>query len=121
MTSIREMTASDRRYVVPTWARSSPWNHLTLAERFARVDRILARTGVSVVCLAEGTTVHAWAARDTRGLLYVYVPPELQANGLARELVAHLGGYQDDQTKRRMHRAAEQAAARRARAGKRAA
>lgn len=115
------MTASDRRYVVPTWARSSPWSQLTLPERFARVDRILARGGIRVVCKAEGTTVHAWAARDARGLLYVYVPPELQTNGLARELITHLGGYPDEQTKRRVHRAAEQAAARRERAKRKAA
>lgn len=116
------MTASDRRYVVPTWARSASWDRLTLAERFARVDRILARPGVRVAVKAEGTTVHAWAARDTRGLLYVYVPPELQQHGLARELVTFLcGGYPDSQTQRRIQRAAILAAARRERTRRKAA
>lgn len=94
MTALREMTASDRRFVVPTWANGARWRRLTRPERFARVDSIIGRC--RVVVLANGATVHAWAAGAGGKLWYAYVPPELRGEGLARRVVTELlGGYPD--------------------------
>ena len=90
----REMTERDRRYVVPTWANSSRYDDLTRSERFRLVDRILD-TGARVVCLAtDERTVHAWACASGETLHYVYVPPELRGEGLARRCITLvLGDY----------------------------
>lgn len=90
------MSASDRRFVAPTWALGAKWKGLTKDERFRRVDRILDDEGTRVVVLAVGRTVHAWAAGIGTRLLYVYVPPELRGEGLARRVITELiGGYPD--------------------------
>lgn len=88
------MTARDRRYVVPTWAQSSHYDGLPKAARFRLVDRVLD-DGARVVCLAtDERTVHAWAAGAVDVLHYVYVPPELRGEGLARRAIsALLGSY----------------------------
>ena len=113
MTELREMTASDRRFVVPTWALGAPWRGLTKQERFVRVDKLLSVQGARVVCLVTGETVQAWAACNGRELLYAYVPPELREHGLARRLITHLfGGYPDETTHQRVRRAAEASVAR---------
>jgi len=89
------MTASDRRFVVPTWAQGARWSGLSKHERFARVDGHLAK-GCRVVVLANGPTVHAWAAGAAGRLYYAYVPPELRGEGLGRRVItALLGGYPD--------------------------
>lgn len=87
----REMTERDRRYVVPTWAQSSHYDGHDKRGRFALVDRIIDE-GARVVCLAAGTTVHAWAAGEAGALHYVYVPPELRNKGIARRAVSALFG-----------------------------
>ncbi len=87
----REMTDKDRRYVVPTWAQSSRYKGLAKHERFALVDRLLD-SGTSVLVLATGTTVHAWAAGLGDVLHYVYCPPELRGEGLARRAITELIG-----------------------------
>ena len=73
----REMTASDRRFVVPTWALSSKYDGMSKHQRFKLVDRILDG-GARCIVLAEGATVHAWACGAEDALHYVYVPPELR-------------------------------------------
>lgn len=89
------MTASDRRFVVPTWAQGARWRGLSKDERFARVDRTLA-AGCRVVVLANGPTVHAWAAGADGKLFYAYVPPELRGEGLGRRVITSLlGAYPD--------------------------
>ena len=107
---VREMTARDRRYVVPTWARSSRYDGLRLPERFALVDRILDGGARCVVLATDDRTVHAWACADTYEgvrkwspdgefpllLHYAYVPPELRGNGLARRLITELLGEYPD-------------------------
>lgn len=91
---LRAMTETDRRFVVPTWAYGAKWKGLSLGEKFARVDSILADEGTRVVCLAGGSTVHAWAAGIGTRLHYAYVPPDLRGEGLARKVIASLlGGY----------------------------
>ncbi len=89
----RPMSPRDRRYVVPTWAQSARYG-LHKRKRFALVDRILD-LGTPVVCLAsDELTVHAWACGIAGTLHYVYVPPELRGNGLARRVItAAVGGY----------------------------
>ncbi len=91
---LRAMTPRDRRYVVPTWACSSRYDGLRKRGRFALVDRALD-DGTPVVCLAsDDLTVHAWACGESGTLHYVYVPPELRGNGLARRVItAVLGSY----------------------------
>lgn len=92
--ALRAMTASDRRFVVPTWAYGAKWKGLSLNEKFARVDGILAEEGTRVVCLAGGSTVHAWASGIGTRLHYAYVPPDLRGEGLARKVITELlGGY----------------------------
>jgi hypothetical protein len=88
-TELREMTALDRRFVVPTWALGARWKGLTKQERFARVDRML-EAGARVVVLANDVTVHAWAAGQNGVLFYAYVPPELRGEGLARQVITKL-------------------------------
>lgn len=89
----REMTASDRRFVVPTWALSSTYDGLTKPERFKLVDRILD-SGARCIVLAQDVTVHAWACGTGDTLHYAYVPPELRGHGLAARVMAlALGGY----------------------------
>jgi GNAT superfamily N-acetyltransferase len=88
----REMTARDRRFVVPTWAHNSSYDGKTLPERFDLVDRTIDG-GCRVVCLATSDIcVHAWAAGDGDALHYVYVPPELRKKGLARRAITALFG-----------------------------
>lgn len=88
----REMTASDRRYVVPTWAR----NGMTGPDRMAKVDAILD-AGARVVVLASGPTVHTFAAARGDELLFVYVPFALRGLRLARRTVTELlGDYPAD-------------------------
>ncbi len=88
----RAMTASDRRFVVPTWAQSSTYDDLRLSERFALVDRILDDLRADVVVLANDRTVHVWAAGHAGALDYVYVPPKLRGHGLARRVITSLFG-----------------------------
>lgn len=87
----REMTAGDRRFVVPTWAQSSRYDGLSKADRFDLVDRLLDGSARCVV-LASDRTVHAWACGDVDTLHYVYVPPELRGHGLARRVITALFG-----------------------------
>lgn len=95
------MTASDRRFVVPTWALSARFPRgLSNAERRTRVDRILSRNGVRVVCIVTGNTVHAWVAgeslRGRRWLLHAYASPDVRSNGLTHQAIVELfGGYPD--------------------------
>lgn len=101
--ALRAMTETDRRFVVPTWAYGAKWKGLSLCEKFARVDSILADEGTRVVCLAGGSTVHAWAAGIGSRLHYAYVPAwtevdgmrePLRRLGLARKVITELlGGY----------------------------
>lgn len=88
----RAMTASDRRFVVPTWARSSTYDGLRLPEKFALVDRILDELRADVVVLATDRTVHVWAAGHAGALDYVYVPPDLRGHGFARRAITALFG-----------------------------
>lgn len=83
----REMTATDRRFVVPTWALSSTYDGLSKHQRFKLVDRIIDG-GARCIVLAEGPTVHAWACGTEDALHYVYVPPELRGHGLAAKTIA---------------------------------
>lgn len=91
---MRPMSPRDRRYVVPTWAQSARYDGLRKRARFSLVDRMLDE-GAPVVCLAsDELTVHAWACGESATLHYVYVPPELRGNGLARRVIsALLGSY----------------------------
>jgi GNAT superfamily N-acetyltransferase len=89
----REMTASDRRFVVPTWALSSRYDGFSKPARFRLVDRVLDARARCIV-LAEDATVHAWACGSEDALHYVYVPPELRGHGIAAKLIALvLGSY----------------------------
>ncbi len=90
------MTARDRRYVVPTWAKSSRYDGLKLDERFKLIDRILG-SGVRVLVLAsDERTVHAWACGGHDTLDYCYVPPELRRSGFARDVITRLFGHYPD-------------------------
>ncbi len=92
----RPMSARDRRYVVPTWANSARYRGMRKRHRFSLVDRIIDGGALVVVLASDELTVHAWAASDGESLHYVYVPPELRGNGLARRIIAAtLGGYPD--------------------------
>lgn len=89
----RAMTASDRRFVAPTWALSSTYDGLTKPERFKLVDRILD-SGARCIVLAEDSTVHAWACASLGALHYAYVGPEIRRRGLgARAIALALDGY----------------------------
>jgi GNAT superfamily N-acetyltransferase len=91
--NVREMTASDRRFVAPTWALSSRYEGMSKAARFRLVDRVLDG-GARCIVLAEGATVHAWACGAEDALHYAYVPPELRGHGIAAKLIALvLGSY----------------------------
>ena len=86
----RSMTPGDRRFVVPTWAKSSRYDGLYLRERFELIDRILD-TGARVSVLStDGRSVHAWACGSDDTLHYVYVPPELRGHGIGRRAIAHV-------------------------------
>jgi hypothetical protein len=87
----REMTALDRRFVVPTWARSAQYG-LSMPEQFRIVDRTLDAGARVLVMATDERTVHAWLAYDDDVMHYVYVPPELRGNGLARALTAKAFG-----------------------------
>ncbi len=88
------MSALDRRYVAPTWGHSSSYPGLRKRERFALVDRILNEGAKVFVLATNDITVHAWAAGDGEALHFVYVPPGLRGNGLARRAItALLGSY----------------------------
>lgn len=87
------MTASDRRFVVPTWALSSTYDGLTKPERFKLVDRILD-SGARCIVLAGGPTVHAYACASGGALHYAYTAPDLRKHGLAARAIAlALHGY----------------------------
>lgn len=89
----REMSPSDRRFVVPTWSLSSTYGGLSKPQRFKLVDRILDG-GARCIVLAEDATVHAWACGAEDALHYAYVPPELRGHGIAAKLIAFvLGSY----------------------------
>lgn len=89
----REMTAEDRRYVVPTWAQSSRYAGLSLRRRFSLVDAVLD-SRPRVVVLARERTVHAWACGDEDALHFVYIPIHLRGFGLAKRVLTELlGGY----------------------------
>lgn len=92
---VRKMMLHDRPYVVSTWGRSSSYRGMRARTRFKLIDRMMDTTS-RVVCLATGDTVHAWAAGSLGVLDYVYVPPELRGNGLARQVITELlGDYPD--------------------------
>lgn len=87
---MREMTSSDRRFVVPTWARAASYG-VELARRFDLVDALLTRS--RVLCIAtDERTVHAWCSGLGDVLHFVYVAPELRRGGLARMLLAEMFG-----------------------------
>lgn len=88
----REMTVCDRRYVVPTWAHGASYNGMSKRDRFALVDRILDGGARCIVLATDERTVHAWACGDGDVLHYVYVPPELRREGLARRAITALFG-----------------------------
>lgn len=92
---VSEFYKKDRAYVVNTWARSASYRGLGLRDTYRLVDRMLDNPHVRVMCLVTGRTVHAWVAGELDGTLhYVYVPPELRGQGIARKaIVALLGSY----------------------------
>ncbi len=84
------MQPSDRAYIASTWARGSRYG-LRTREAFRFVNHLLDIA--NVVVLANGRTVHAWAAGNSSDVLhYVYVPPELRGNGLAKHAITELLG-----------------------------
>ncbi len=88
----REMTASDRRFVVPTWVRGSHYA-VPMSRRWRLVDRMLDEERVRVVVLATNDlAVHGWAAGSEGVLHFAYVPPELRGAGLAARAIATLLG-----------------------------
>ncbi len=91
---VRPMQQTDRPFVACTWARGSRYG-LKTREAFQFVNGLLDTA--KVVVLANGRTVHAWAAGHSSDVLhYVYVPPELRGNGLARQVITELlGSYPD--------------------------
>ncbi len=94
--NFREMTARDRRFVVPTWALGSRYDGLLKHDRFTLVDRILDRGARCVVAGSESGAVHAWACAEGDLLHYVYVPFDLRGEGLARKVITHLFGRYPD-------------------------
>ena len=94
---IRAWRPEDRRFVVPTWARS--WHRSPKRRDYESIDRILNEPSTRVLVLASDAasrTIHAWVAGTTDALHYVYVPMELRGNGVARDLITKLlGGYPD--------------------------
>lgn len=85
------MQPEHRGYVCSTWARGQRLG-LRIGPAFRIVNRIVDAS--TVLVLASGPTVHAWACGDAELLHYAYVPPELRQRGLARQLItAVLGGY----------------------------
>lgn len=96
--SWRPMMRQDRPYVVNTWAKSAHYPGLTLRQTFKLVDRLLDSKAVRVWCLVTGKTVHAWVAGEAGGriLHYVYVPPELRRQGVAKRAITALFGTYPD-------------------------
>lgn len=90
MTPIVTMLPRHRAYVASTWARGQRYG-LRTREAFRFVNRVLD-SGVDVVCLANDSTVHAWACAGPDALHYVYVPPELRREGIAKRLITSLLG-----------------------------
>lgn len=85
------MQREHRGYVCSTWARGQRLG-LRTGPAFRLVNRIIDASTVLVI--AAGPTVHAWACGDGDVLHYAYVPPELRERGMARELItALLGSY----------------------------
>lgn len=97
MISPREMTARDRRFVVPTWVHGSAYD-IPIARRWRLVDRLLDSGRTRVIVLATNDiTVHAWAAASDGVLHFAYVPPELRRKGMASKAIAlALGEYPFD-------------------------
>lgn len=99
----RPMRPEDRRFVVPTWVRSLAHTRrgeertATLRRYWDIVDRILDAPATRVMVLASdeaARTLHAWAAATGDVLHYAYVPPELRAQGFARQVITSaLGSY----------------------------
>jgi hypothetical protein len=92
----REMTARDRRFVVPTWARSARYDGMRMPERFKLVDRILASDVRVLVLASDDITVHAWACGGHDVLHFAYCPPELRGCGFARDAITRLFGHYPD-------------------------
>lgn len=90
----REMTARDRRFVVPTWVRGSSYR-VPLVRRWSLVDRMIDEEQVRVIVLATNdVTQHAWAAVSDGVLHFAYVAHELRGKGIgARAIAAALGEY----------------------------
>lgn len=87
----RIMLPSDRGFVVGTWANGARYR-MRRSERFQLVNRILDAGARVIVLGTTGTAVHGWAAGDGARLHYVYVPPELRGQGLARQAITELLG-----------------------------
>lgn len=83
------MQPEHRGYVCSTWARGQRLG-LRIGPAFRLVNRIIDSS--TVLVLAHGPTVHAWACGDGELLHYAYVPPELRGRGLTRQLVTALCG-----------------------------
>ena len=89
------MTDSDRAYVVSTWGHEARIPGVARRDRFKQIDAVLDG-GARVVVLAEGPTVHAWAAARGSDVLFVYVPFLLRGHRLARRaVIALIDGYPD--------------------------
>ncbi|HYE92348.1 MAG TPA: hypothetical protein VEA38_15065 [Terriglobales bacterium] len=106
MIRVRQATADDRRFIVPTWVRSfadyAPKQGCGSRAKVLRahwriVDAILdnPETRTMVLCSEDSErTLHAWASGTADALHYVYVPPELRGHGFARRVItATLGAY----------------------------
>jgi hypothetical protein len=83
----REMTPTDRRFVVPTWARSARYG-ISVPEQFRLVDRVIDGGASVLVMATDERTVHAWIAYDDDVMHYAYVAPELRGMKLASSLIA---------------------------------
>lgn len=92
----REMTARDRRFVVPTWAEGARYAGYRKSDRYDLVDRILDGGARCVTLATSDICVHAWACGDGDLLHYVYVPPDLRGKGLARRVITELFGEYPD-------------------------
>lgn len=85
------MAPEHRAFVASTWARGQRYG-LRTRQAFRFVNHVLD-TGVSVVVIANGPTVHAWACgEDENTLHYAYVPPGLRREGFAHRLLDALFG-----------------------------
>jgi GNAT superfamily N-acetyltransferase len=87
------MTARDRRFVVPTWARCSRYEGTSKKRRYELVDRIIDNGAVVKVLATDDLTVHGWAAAHGELLHFVYIAAPLRRQGLGRRIIsAVLGG-----------------------------